>query len=209
MPRIKAAIGVNPGNAGSYSDEVEKALREAASDKSVEAIGSCGIVDIDDAGQVGAFKRQVSLAVELGLVLVAEAPAVASLGPAALGRDAVENALVCMRGIMEEAGIDFSKVLVRASATDPALIAPFIEVGCHVSFDAAAANDPVALCEAVASMPADRVLVESGAPAHTLDVLAGQPGRTDQVVFVADAIQAIVPASQIAANAAALFNVKF
>jgi TatD DNase family protein len=188
---MKIAVGVSPRNAQSYDDEIEQALRDAisAAKKNAGAIGSCGIDDASDTQQVDAFARQAKLAKELELPLIVEAPG------------CEDRAFE----IVQEHGLPFDRVLLRVGNLDKALLAPWIEAGCFLSFNAAHANDPMALYQFVEALPADRVMVESGAPQAKLEVLAGEQPRTDQVVYVADAIISLVSAAQLAENFQAFY----
>lgn len=187
---MKVAIGVSPRNAASYDDGVERALRQSASDKHVCAIGSCGLAGPADDVQVSAFSRQVELAKELKLVLVAEASG------------AYDQAL----DIVLQAGMPPARVLLRAFDGTTEELAKWVDAGCYVSFDARAADDPVAACALAELVPSNRLLVESGAPHVQVSALAGFPARPDQVVFAADAIISLCPAPQLFMNSLDLFG---
>ena len=189
---MNVAVGVSPRHAHRYDDEIEQALRAAisAAKKNAGAIGSCGIDDVSDTVQLAAFTRQVALAKELALPLIVKAPACE-------GR-AFE--------IVQESDLPFDQVLLRVDGIDEASLSSWVEAGSYLSFNAVHANEPEALYRFVETLPADRIMVESGAPSAQLELLAGEKPRTDQVVYVADAIISLVPAAQLTESFQAFFR---
>lgn len=186
---MKVAIGVSPDHAAAYDDAVEQSIVQATSHKDVVAIGSCGMHDANDRCQMDVFERQIALAKTQELVLIVEA----------------SGAYDAAFELVAKSGIALDRVLLRAFDGSLEQLAPWVNGGCFVSFDGRMANDPAMLCSLVDALPADRVLVESGAPTAQLDLLAGEPSRTDQVVFLVDIINSRVSAEQIARNAASLY----
>ena len=146
---MKVAVGVIPRHAHRYDDEIEQALRAAlsAAKKNAGAIGSCGIDDVSDTVQLAAFTRQVALAKELALPLIVKAPACE-------GR-AFE--------IVQESDLPFDQVLLRVDGIDEASLSSWVEAGSYLSFNAAHANEAEALYRFAETLPADRIMVESGA----------------------------------------------
>ena len=189
---MKVAVGVSPRHAHRYDDEIEQALRDAlsAAKKNAGAIGSCGIDDVSDTVQLAASTRQVALAKELALPLIVKAPACE-------GR-AFE--------IVQERDLPFDQVLLRVDGIDEASLSSWVEAGSYLSFNAAHANEAEALYRFAETLPADRIMVESGAPSAQLKLLAGEKPRTDQVVYVADAIISLVSAAQLTENFQAFFR---
>lgn len=190
MPRLKACVGISAKNASLLDGSLKQSLRALAAEKTVAAIGSCGLDDPDDEAQADALRFQASLAHELKLKLIVKATS------------APERAL----RIIEEAGLAASDVLAHGFAAGPDGLQPWVDAGCHVSFNAKLADNPDLLRTLVAAMPVERVLLESGAPDETLDLLAGYPARPDQVVFAAEAIADICPADQLFRNALDFFG---
>ena len=187
MPRIKVAIGVAAYNAPYYSDEIDEALRRTAAEqpKLVRAIGSCGLGESPDDARERAFAAQVAIAHDAGLRLIVDANGAHALHVSALRDEA----------------FPFERVLVRAFDGSPDDLALWAQAGAYVSFSAYAAEDPAELNRLAGMLDPRRVLVESGAPEQSFDLLAGYPARCDQVVFVADAMRTTVAATQLAANA--------
>ena len=184
MPRVHVALGVSPSNADSYSAEIEESIRKAFAGKNVKAIGSCGLTVQHSQAQEHAFARQIALAKELDALLVVEASG------------AYDEAL----GILEHEGLPRRSVILRSFDGTAEQLDSWVEYGCYISFGAEAENDPVAFCKLARRVPADRLLVESGAPDTTLLTLGSSKPRCDQVVFVADTLQGICPGPQLASN---------
>jgi len=190
VPRTKVAIGVDAAYANQFDDDVEAALRTAAHEGKAHAIGSCGLSDAGSNAQKDAFLRQVAIAQEFELPLIVQS------------NGAHAETLAILNGT----DFPLGRVLVHAfNGTDDELQL-WAQAGCYVSFNGARANDAEALLKQATLVSPDRVLVESGAPADALDELSGYPARCDQSVFAAAAILPHVSAEQLAANAAAFFN---
>ena len=190
MPRIVCSIGVSPAYAQSYNDSVEASLREALKAKPVRAIGSCGLDASCDEAQVRAFESQIALAKELGLALIVEADG--------MGSRALE--------ILEHAGLPKRGVMLRAKGVPHDQLTVWADAGCFISLGAEVTFNPVAYCECTRTLPVERLLVESGAPAAGIPALAGTSPRCDQVVFVEDVLQGIFSPNQLVANWCELFG---
>ena len=190
MPRVHVALGVAPKNADSFTEETVKVIRDAVTNKYVSSIGSCGIDDPSNAAQVSALEGQVALALELDLPLVVE----------------TSGAYDELLEVIEASGAQPDRVLLRAFDGAPEQLDRWARWGAYVSFDALAADDPLRFCEFARMVPPDRVLAESGAPDRTPACLEGHPARTDQAVFVVDALRGVVPPSRIGVNAQIFFR---
>lgn len=190
MPRIVCSIGVSPAFAQSYDDAVEASLRQAASAKQVHAIGSCGLDTNCDELQIRAFESQIALAKELNLVLIVEADG--------MGQRALE--------ILENDGFPKRGVMLRTKGMPLDQLVAWADKGCFISLGAEVTSDPVAYCSCVRTLPVERLLVESGAPASGIPALSGTEPRCDQVVFVEDALQSIFSPNQLVANWCELFG---
>ena len=186
-------------NASQYDDEIDDALRAAASSGKVHAIGGCGLSLQDQAGETGesssddrllSFRRQIAIARDFDLPLVVQA------------NGAHQAAL----NLLHEEGFPLECTMVRAFDGSDDELTAWAGAGAFVSFGGWSADDPLKLNRQVKLMPVDRVLVESGAPEETIDKLAGFPARMDQVVFVADALISLVPADQLMSNAESFYR---
>lgn len=190
MPRIRFALGVSAENAELYNSDIEQAIRAESSRKNVWAIGSCGLGDEPGDAHVRAFESQIALASELGMPLIVEASR------------AYGQALT----LISESGIEAERVMVRMGDCDAESLDAWVQAGCYISFGAQAADDAVRYCELARRVPCDRLLVESGAPDNAIALLAGTNPRSDQVVFVADALRGVCPPIKLAENLAAFFE---
>ena len=206
MPRIRFSLGVAPEHASQMNDDVEDQIRQLASDKRVNAIGSCGLSVPDDASQVETFARHIRLAKECEKPLIVDA------------EGAYDEALsILLREGLPEAG-----VLVRAFAGTEEQLRVWVDAGCYVSFDNRVTFEPERFCRLARLVPGDRILIESGAvpangnagetsargagEAHVVAPLAEYPPRPDQVVFVADALLGVCKPGQLTMNHADLFH---
>lgn len=204
MPRITVALGVPPEQSEFFDTTVEQSMREAVANKHVRAIGSCGLSEPNSEYQLAVFKRQLDLALEFDLPIIVQA-GVESEGDACDAGDAGGTAIILE--ILKRSGLPADRVMLRACAATADDLRAWAEWGSYVAFDAHAANDAVAACKVADLFPANRILLESGAPAVQAEKLAGYPARADQVVFAADALLGICPAAQLAANYATFFGV--
>ena len=189
MPRIQFALGVSPENASYFDDEAAETIRKAAALKNVVAIGSCGLGSNPDGVQEIAFERQIGLAHELCMPIIVEAG------------DALERTWE----MLQSRGLPERGVMLRLPDVASDQLAAWIEAGCYFTFGPKAVQDPAFFCKLAKSLPADRILVESGAPEMDVPQLSGMPPRCDQSVFVADVIQGICPTPQIVANTERFF----
>ncbi|MBR0406299.1 MAG: TatD family hydrolase [Eggerthellaceae bacterium] len=190
MPRIRIVIGVSPDHAVAYTDEVEETIRTVAQDKTVCALGSCGIDRNAGKEQEHAFARQIALAKELALPLVVET------------RGAYDRAL----DFLLSEGMPDKGVVLRAGDATSEQLAKWADEGCYISLGPEGLDDPLSFYDRARMLPADRILFESGAPDERLDVLAGADPRCDQVVFVADILQGICPPIRLVENWLTLFT---
>ena len=192
MPRVRFALGVSAGNAASYDDDVEESLRRILHDRraSVLAIGRCGLGESDDVLESRDFERQVALARAYDLPLI--------IGATGSWMPALKR--------LESIGFPGRGVLVSGFDGPRDELEAWCAAGAYVSFDARAANDSERFSEFAQLVPADRILIESGAPCWTVDELSGARPRADQVVFVAAALKNRVDPGLFVANFTALFS---
>lgn len=179
-----------PSHAGQYNDEIEAALRDAVGQKAVVAVGSCGLNALADDVQQGAFERQVALALDAGLPLIVEA------------RGAYDRAIECLK----EWEVPPDCVALRAQDASFDELATWATWGAYIVFDGLATDDPAGYSAFVDSMPANRVLVASGAPEAGVAMLAGCKPRADQVVFVVSSIASHMASIQLVENAKSFFS---
>ena len=149
-----ATAGVHPHAAAGYDDATDDGLRELLRAPLVVAGGECGLDYYRDYAprdaQRSAFARQVELAVASGKPLFLHQ------------RDAHGDFLAILR----EQGSRLPGGVAHCFTGDPAQMADYLDLGLHIGItgwicDERRAED---LRSAVASLPLDRVLVETDSP---------------------------------------------
>lgn len=198
-PEVYAAVGVHPHDSDAWTDDDARWMADLASHPRVVAIGECGLDHFYDNArrdnQQRAFRAQIAVARDAGLPVVVHT------------RDAADDTVRILR--QEAAG---HPVIIHCFSM-PERVDDVTAEGWYASF-AGPLTFPksLALREAAAALPADRLLVETDAPylapvprrgrpnrpalvAHTLERLAEVRGLT---VADADALTS--------ANAAAVFG---
>ncbi len=182
---VRAAVGVHPHHAASWSDAAARTLRALARDARVVAIGEIG-VDLSGrsgprAAQERAFVAQLELARALDLPAVIH---VRDAGP--LARALVDR-VPGVRG------------MVHCFSEGPADAAEWVRRGLYVSFAGTvtyAKNE--ALRAAAGVVPLDRILVETDAP--YLAPLTRR-GRRNEPAFAVESAAALATARGMAPDA--------
>ena len=153
-PNVFFLLGIHPTEAGLFTPETEQGMRDAiAADPRIRAIGEIGLdfywKDCPPEVQKPALVRQLHLARELSLPVVIHC------------RDAEDETLA----LLEAEGFAGYPLLWHCFGGDSALAARIIGNGWHISVPGPVtfpANSE--LREAVAVIPADRLLVETDCP---------------------------------------------
>lgn len=194
---VYAALGVDPHQAATPDAEKLDELRELLAHPKAVAVGETGLDNVrrfaTPAEQRRLFDAELALADELELPVVIHSREAAADTAAALS--------------------SFPGTVILHCFSSPDLLAPALERGYYVSF-AGNATYPKAheLREAAASVPTDRILVETDSP-----YLAPQPvrGRPNEPAYVVHTIVAIAEvrgekpetlAARTHANATAAFR---
>ncbi|TLM72837.1 MAG: TatD family deoxyribonuclease [Actinobacteria bacterium] len=169
-PEVRVIVGVHPHNSRHYDESVRALITEFAALPVVTGIGEIGLDFHYDhsprADQVSAFSAQLELARQFDL------PAVVHL------REAHEEGIALMR----EVGLPDAGCVLHCFTGGPALVAPFLELGCHISFAGPLTFRRAAdVREALLAVPLDRVLFETDCP-----FMAPEPlrGRTNEPAWV-------------------------
>lgn len=171
LPRVRMACGVHPHNAKDWAAG-EPVLRELLSHPLTSCIGEIGLDYHYDLSprpvQREVFARQLQLAHETGL------PVELHL------REAHEDALA----ILHEQGAPQAGCIVHCFNLDEQVLAPFVELGCHIAFGGPLtfrkSFDTRAACTIV---PLDRLLTETDAPFMAPEPLRGTVCLPDHVVY--------------------------
>jgi TatD DNase family protein len=196
-PGVYAALGIHPHEAAEPEAERIDELRELLRHPKAVAVGETGLDAVRQFAtpeqQRRLFERHLALADELGLPVVIH------------NREADEGTAAALDA--------FEGTVILHCFSSPALVTVAVERGYFLSFAGNATYPQAAsLREAVAAIPADRILVETDSP-----YLAPQPvrGRPNEPAHVVHTIRVLAEArgedaSKLAArthaNAAAAFE---
>ena len=151
--RISATVGVHPHDARHLDDQLCDAIRNAGADASVVAIGETGLDFHYDhsprAAQEEAFRKQISIAKELGKPLVIHT------------RAAPKQTLQILR---EEKARDVGGI-IHCFSEDAAFAAGTLDLGFVSSFSGIVTfKSALEVQDAARKQPADALLVETDAP---------------------------------------------
>lgn len=197
---VKAAVGVHPNSATEWNEDAEAALRALLSSDVVAAVGESGLDFYRDYApadaQRVAFAAHIRLAKEYGKVLVIHT------------RDSVDEAL----GMLASEGPP-ERFIFHCWSGDGSQLREALDLGAHISFAGNVSfKNASDLREAAATVPDDRLLVETDSPFLSPEPHRGKPNEPRQVSFVGLAVAETrrVPASVLADrtsnNAAAIFS---
>lgn len=170
---VSTALGIDPHQAGGSEAERLDELRELLDHPSVVAVGETGLDYFHDLAprraQQALFDRQLELASALRLPVVIHT------------RDADEDTAAAL--------LPFSGTVVLHCFSVPGLLETALERGYYVSF-AGNVTYPkaVALREAAASVPRDRILAETDSPYLAPQALRGKRNEPANVVLTLAAL---------------------
>lgn len=195
VPTVRIAAGVHPHNAKAWTDDLEATLLRVLADQRTSAVGEIGLDYHYDKSprpvQQQVFKRQLHLAQQ------AELPVILHV------REAFDDAFA----IMEQADWNPAGVLLHCYTSGPTDLQPWLEAGCFVAFGGAATfgkSDDIR--EALATVPADRLLLETDAPFMTPVPLRGEPCEPAHTLFTADFFKDSAPVKRAFQNTLALLD---
>jgi TatD DNase family protein len=172
-PRVLAAAGVHPHQAGLFGAEAEAALRRLAAEGSIRAVGEIGL-DFHynlspPAAQRRAFRAQLGLAAELNLPVIVHS------------REAGAEVLDAVR----EAGPPRGGALHCFTESWP-VAARALDLGLHISFSGILTFPGAAdLRETARRIPGGRLLVETDAP-YLAPVPFRGKGRRNEPAWVVE-----------------------
>ncbi|MFP3911475.1 MAG: TatD family hydrolase, partial [Desulfobacteraceae bacterium] len=169
-PCVKAAIGYHPHNAQACTPADLAELAQLASDPAVVAWGEIGLDFYreysDPQAQQPIFEEQLIMAHDLGLPVVIH------------DREAHE----AVYSLLKKMGKGDRKGVIHCFSGDPTLARAFMDLGYYISIPGTVTYKTAAVTRQVAaSLPLDRLLVETDAP-----FLAPVPnrGRRNEPLFV-------------------------
>lgn len=205
FPGVLAAVGVHPNSASGWQENWLDKVKQSASHPHVVAIGEIGLDYYWDRtppeNQRAAFRDQLQLAAELDLPVIVH------------NRDATIDVLRLLAESplagRPRAGVLHSFSADRAAAADAVALGFYIGITGPVTFKKADE-----LREIVATVPSDRLLIETDAPFLAPQPYRGKRNEPAYVRFVADAIAVIREstveeiAASTTANARRLFQLE-
>lgn len=169
---VFCSVGTHPHNAAEERDVTADQLEELARHPKVVAIGEAGLDYFYDksprADQAAGFRTHIQAARRTGLPLVIHA------------RDADDDVAAILHDEMGKGAFPF---ILHCFSSGPALAATGVDLGGYVSFSGILTfKNSQAIRDIAASIPVDRLLVETDAP-----FLAPVPfrGKTNEPAFVA------------------------
>lgn len=201
-PKVYSAIGVHPHDATILDDKACDVLRGLAKDDKVVAIGEIGLDYYYDLSprevQKDAFKKQIVLAHELKLPLILHV------------RDAYEDTrqmLVEMRDYLTNG------VLLHCYSGSSEMVKVFDKFDCYYAFGGAITfKNAKHNLEALATVPKDRLLLETDCPYMTPVPYRGKTNEPKYISLVASKMSQVLemPVEEIEKittnNAKRLFN---
>ncbi|MDG1051450.1 MAG: TatD family hydrolase [Planctomycetota bacterium] len=150
-----STAGVHPHHASEFDDATAARLRELHRDERVVAVGECGL-DYNRnfsprEAQLSAFENQLGLAAEAGLPVFLHQ------------RDAHDEFLAVLRNAWPSLP---RGAVVHCFTEGPEAAADYLELGCHLGITGWVCDERRGgdLRQAVAEIPADRLLLETDAP---------------------------------------------
>lgn len=170
--------GIHPHEAESYSQTVEKIIRERCTDQRIVAVGEIGLdyyyEHADRATQRTVFEQQLQIAVDLGMPVVIHT------------READEDT----RSILENFSTSLAGRGVIHSFTSSLALAEYaLQEGFMLGFNGITTfNRADNVREVVAATPLDKILLETDAPYLTPVPYRGRPNAPCYLPFIAEKI---------------------
>lgn len=166
------ACGIHPHDAISYTDEVEKQLREIAKNPSTVAIGEIGLDYYYDNSprdiQKLAFAKQIRLAGELGYPIIIH------------DRDAHKDCI----DILKAEKTKELKGVFHCYSGSVEMVRTIIDLGFYVSFTGVITfKNARKTVEAVKAVPLDKLLAETDCPYMSPEPMRGKRNIPDYVKF--------------------------
>lgn len=198
---LYAAVGVHPHEAKDFDDTTLTELEALAQHPKVVAIGEIGLDFYRDwsprDAQARAFEAQLDLATRLGLPIIVH------------DREAHAAVLATLRAQRKRPGV---RGVLHSFSGDTEVAQAVLALGLYLGFTGPVTFPKAAdLRTVVATVPLERLLIETDAPYLTPQPYRGQRNEPAYVRYVAEGIAAIkglsfeAVAEQTTANAEALF----
>lgn len=201
---IRAAVGVHPHDADTFSPQMEQLLKKLASDREhVVAIGETGLDYYRNLSprktQQEAFRRHIEMARGLDLPLVVHS------------RDAQDDVLAILR----EHSLPPRGVVMHCLPSDPDFARTSLELGCYLGIAGPITfQNAQRLREIARGLPLDSLLLETDSPYLTPHPYRGQRNEPSYLPLVAAKLaeaHGVAPseiASATTSNARKLFGIE-
>lgn len=202
IPMVSASVGVHPHDARTFDSDTAQRIRALASERPyVLAIGETGLDYYRDLSprdvQQKVYREHIHMATELDLPLIIHS------------RDSQEDVL----GILEEEGVPSHGVVMHCLPSDPDFARGAVALGCYVGIAGPVTfKNADHLREIVASLPLDRILLETDAPYLAPHPHRGQRNEPSYIPLIESAVADLkgvstaVVAEITSANASSLFQ---
>jgi len=178
-PRVRIVVGAHPHNAKDWNDETSAEFRRLVADPVTCGVGEMGLDYHYDHSprdvQRERFEIHLALAHEFSL------PAVVHL------REAHDDGLAILR----TQGVPSAGCILHCFNLGPEVMAPFLELGCHVSFAGPVTfKKAEEVRESAREVPCGRLLTETDCPFMAPEPFRGRTNEPALVVFTAAALAA-------------------
>ncbi len=183
LDSVYLVAGAHPYGAVGFDDAAEAVTRELLASPTCLGVGEIGLDygpynEVDPAVQEVAFRRQLRLAHELDLPV--------ELHIRDANDDAAAQAHADAVRILQEEGVPATGCDLHCFTSGPEVMAPFVELGCHIAFGGAATfkrSDDIRA--AAAACPTNRLLLETDFPYMAPEPLRGRPCEPAMCGFTA------------------------
>ena len=200
LDSVYLVAGAHPYGAAGFDDAAEAVTRELLASPGCFGVGEIGLDygpynEVDPAVQEVAFRRQLRLAHELDLPVELHIRD-ANDDPAAQAHaDAVR--------ILEEEGVPAAGCDLHCFTSGPEVMAPFVELGCHIAFGGAATfKRSEDIRAAAVACPAENLLLETDFPYMAPEPVRGRPCEPAMCGFTAALLAKTREEAGVAAAAA-------
>lgn len=174
-----AAVGIHPNDSKKLDDDALAELKELSGHPRVVAIGEIGLDFYRDrcpvAVQEEAFRKQITLAKELGLPIVIH------------NREAGHRIV----DVLKSEGVDGLTGVLHCFSEGARVAEQVLELGFHISFTGNLTFKKSTLPEVARLVPLDRLLLETDAPFLSPEPRRGRRNEPAHVVYIAEKLAEI------------------
>ncbi len=183
LDNLYIVAGAHPYGAAGFDDAAEAVTRELLASPVCLGVGEIGLDygpynEVDPAVQEVAFRRQLRLAHELDLPV--------ELHIRDANDDAAAQAHADAVRILQEEGVPAAGCDLHCFTSGPHVMAPFVDLGCHIAFGGAATfKKSEDIRTAAAICPTNKLLLETDFPYMAPVPLRGRPCESAMCGFTA------------------------